>query len=296
MFIDVEGSSQGSYNNIFASFDATVADLKPILASKRIIDFPAAQALIYDVCGNLLQDSSKLSFSENFSPSCCRLTCTRPVPRGGGGEDPLSAELAAQWRTVDTGTAFADRLEKRLVSQVSSILASEPSLEAEEELKTSSYDALRRRLPAPTQPITTTSSKLRDTKARFAAAAAPTSACPALGLEIVALLRDVAADLGNTNPSIAEQCAAAVADLHDGVEYLASRAPRVHRHDTHSKQIRNAEASLDLHKKIRAGKVDAYRGFEKHDEMERALNATSLVRKRERERERERGRGSERES
>jgi hypothetical protein len=152
ILINVERSVQ-ALHELSAPIDGKVADLKHALSSRRIIDFPAAEALIHDLRGNLLQDPSLLSASYNFSPSCCRLTCTRKVNQTGG---PVAADLERQWQTVDAAAEVSDRLQERLQSAVSSTLASEggKGLEAEEELQTSSYDAFTRRLPAATHPPT----------------------------------------------------------------------------------------------------------------------------------------------
>jgi hypothetical protein len=275
ILINFERSGQ-ALHELSAPIDGKVADLKHALSSRRVIDFPAAEALIYDLRGNLLQDPSLLSASYDFSPSSCRLTCTRKVNQTGG---PVAADLEKQWQTVDAAAEVSDRLQERLQSAVSSTLASEggKGLEAEEELQTSSYDAFTRRLPAATHPPTAPPRQLNDIQARFAAAAPPTSECPALGEQIVVLVKGVTAKLGETNPPLAARCAGAVEGLLDGVTHLATRVPREHRHGTHFEQIFEAEEALDLHRNIRAGKVQELVGTENFDARRRAEDATSAV-------------------
>ena len=85
------------------------------------------------------------------------------------------------------------------------------------------------------------------------------------------------AKLGETNPPLAARCAGAVEGLLDGVTHLATRVPREHRHGTHFEQIFEAEEALDLHRNIRAGKVQELVGTENFDARRRAEDATSAV-------------------
>ena len=283
---------------VFASENSTVEGVKMILTSKNSIDFPLDQALFYDVNGRHLPDPCLLSTAANFANSCCRLICIHsPNPA-------VLAELSAEWRTVEVADEPTLRLAQQLKSSIGSVLAAwsagsggaaggglpspaggDPAgggVEAEELLQPSSYAAARQRLPSAALPAVSAAAppELERVKARFVAAAGGGSACPALGAQAVALLDSVAAALRGTNAELAGRCAAAVDSLGGAVEYLASRAPREHRHAAYAAQIREAERALELHRSIRAGRVEALRGPDNMEEMTRALAATEGVRRR----------------
>ena len=252
VYIKVVGPSGAiSDLTIFASVHNTVEELKMILTSKNIIDFPLDQALIYDIRGSLVPDPCLLSTAANFSNSCCRLICIH-------SPDPaVLTDLSAQWRTVDVADEPTVRLAQQLTYAVESALSAwdpayglpspadpaDGGVEAEEVLQPSSYAAVRQHLPSAAL-------------STFAAVDAPE-------LE-----------------RVTEGFAAAVDSLGGAVEYLASRAPREHRHAAYAAQIREAERALELHRSIRAGRVEALRGPDNMEEMTRALAATEGVRRR----------------
>ena len=279
----------------FASVLDTVGDLKRHLSSQAAADFPWDDALVYDVHGEQLQDASLLSTAANFSTQRCRLNFARPPDAAGlsAAAGPL-ATLAPQWRAVQVPDDLAG-LKQHLEAALQAALASWPGAggaAADEQLETSSYDAVRRRLPSDSAPAPAPgpSPDLQRARQAFATAAADgASACPALGREAVALVDAVTAALEGTNAAAARQSAAAAECLAEGIAYLASRAPRERRHAAHAAHIRDAEAALDLHRDIRAGKVVAYKGSEKMVDMQRALNATQTVRAGPKEMDRARG-------
>ena len=291
IFLDINiKTGEHSNKRVFADVNDTVATLKGNMSSKRFIAFPTSQAGLYDTYGNLLQDTCLLRQlacdSTNDTPAYLQIVCIQHHPDSTAVAPAFADKLpvlANQWRAIKVGDEPA-RLTQHLSSALATALASLPGYgsagvgeggtEDEEELPTSTYSpppSIRKSAAAATSP------EFERVKACFAAAAAGVSACPALGAQAVALLDDVAAALAGTNPGLAAKCAAAVDPLRGAVECLASRVPRQHRHETYAAQIREAERALELHRSIRAGKMEAYNGSENRDAMRQALAATETV-------------------
>ena len=244
VYINIFKSGEKSNKKCFASAQDTIRDLKLHLPLQNAVDFPLGDALIYDVHGNQLEDASSLSAAATFSTRCCRLNLV-PQSEGAGAiaaarpgqTDPVSA-LAAQWRAVEVEPAG---LVQHLLSVVEAALASGPDAAAEEQLEPSSYDAARQRLPSDTRPAAAAGPSPDLLRVRRAlapsAAASGASACPALGRQAVALIDALSACLGGSNAQAAARIAAAMECVTAVVGYLASRAPREHRHAAYAAQI-----------------------------------------------------------
>ena len=237
---------------------------------------------LYDMLGRCLKnDAQPLSEISLYAHQNCKLICLKQYEKDADNAGIQKAKLEAvlglssRWSAIAVGeqpAQLARNLHQSIESVLSSIDSDHDHLEAP--LESSTYSCAG--LPRPEPPRQGASPELETAKARFASLLAPAnSECPA---HATALLSTLANELGGFSPDLAGQCAGAVQSLLEPVEFLASRAPREHRHAAHRDNIRESRDALDLHRAIRADTLPQYSGSENMEAMLSAREATELVR------------------